>query len=68
MQSLSSNGQSAVSRLSGYPDTVGIGPLFAIRLMVVYGHFDLSLLIWSFDWDTRLLDACEEGSILVEQS
>ena len=67
MQPLSSNGQSAVSHLSGYPDAVGVGPLFAIQLTVVYGRFNLSLLTWSFDWDTIPLDACEGGSILVKQ-
>ena len=66
MQPLSSNGQSAIRHLSGYPDEVGVGPLFAIQLTVIYGLFNLSLLIWFFDWDTSLLGACEGGSILVK--
>ena len=63
---LSSNNQSAVSHLAGYPDAVGVG-LFAIQPTVVYGHFNLSLLyvlIRSLNWNSRLLEACEEGSIL----
>ena len=66
MQPLSSNGQSAVSHLPGYPDEVGVGPLFAIQLTFIYGLFNLSLLIWFFDWNTSLLDACEGRSILVK--
>lgn len=49
---LSSNGQSAVSHLSGHSDAVGVGP-FVIQLTVVYGRVNLSLryvLIKSFDW------------------
>ena len=63
--SLISNGQCAVSHLSGYPAAVGVDP-FAVQLRVVWGYISLALpygTTGSSDWHSRLIVACEGESM-----